>query len=132
MAHPYIDLVGQPGKQQVLLADLTLCRPVFSRRRVVDLATERVTGQLHAVANAKHGDAQAEQLRIASGRAFFVNAHRTARQDDPLGSQLGEPVRSDIVTEDLAVDVLVSYASGDQLGVLRSEVENNDSLPGQL
>ncbi len=74
VAHPHVDLFGQSFKERFLLADLTLRRTVFSRWRVVDLATKCLAGQLHAVANAQDRNAQLKQFRIATRRAVFVNA----------------------------------------------------------
>ena len=64
--------------------------------------------------------------RITLGRAFLVDAGWSARQDDPLGGERTDPVRRDVVPDDLAIDLLLTHPAGDELGVLRTEIEHED------
>ena len=48
----------------------------------------------------------------------------------PLGRELADALGRDVVPHDLAVDVLLADAAGDELGVLRAEVEDQHALGG--
>ena len=50
----------------------------------------------------------------------------------PLRLQLGDALGGQVVADDLAEDVLLAHAAGDELAVLRAEVEDEDvrSLSG--
>ncbi len=74
--------------------------------------------------------ATAEDLRIALGCAGFVHAGGSARENDSLGLQLTNPLSGDVVANDLAVDILFANSAGDELRVLGSEVEDQDSFLG--
>ena len=48
----------------------------------------------------------------------------------PAGANLADALGRDVVPHDLAIDVLLAHAAGDQLGVLRAEVEDQDFFVG--
>ncbi len=64
------------------------------------------------------------------GAPWLVDAGRPAGEDDAPGSQLANALGRDVVPHDLAVDVLLAHAPGDQLGVLRAEIEDQHSFVG--
>ena len=64
------------------------------------------------------------------GAILGVHAGRPAREDQPLRRELAHPVGRDVVPHDLAIHVLLADPSGDQLHVLRAEVEHEHSLVG--
>ncbi len=61
---------------------------------------------------------------IALRRARLVDAGGPAGKDQPLGSQLANPLGGDVVSNDFAVDVLLPHAPGDQLRILRPEIQH--------
>ncbi len=68
-----------------------------------------------------------KMLEIDLRRAFFVNARRTAGENDPLRRQLFDFLRRDIVPNDLGIDLALAHPPGDDLRVLRAEIENENS-----
>ena len=62
------------------------------------------------------------------GAPLGVHAGRAAGEDQPLRRELADPLGGDVVPHDLAVDVLLAHPAGDQLGVLRAEVEHEHAL----
>src|SRR5690606_16072006 len=81
---------------------------------------------LHAVADAQDRQARIEHLLRRPRRTLDRGRLRAAGQDDPLrreGRDLGWVV---VPGPDLAVDADLADAAGDQLGVLRAEVEDED------
>ena len=61
-------------------------------------------------------------------RAVGVHAGRAAGEDEPLRRELADALGRDVVPHDLAVDVLLAHPAGDELGVLRAEVEHEHPL----
>ena len=103
------------------------CRPNSRQPGLRDVAAERERHRLEAVADAEHRDAGVEQRRVD------LRAHRRRRRCDgppermmaagSLGQHLGDRHR---VRHDLAVDVRLAHPAGDQLRVLRTEVDDED------
>ena len=131
VAHPNGHLVGKAGEQRFLPSNVAGRRSVFPGGRVVDLSAQGLAGQLHPVADSQDGDPQTEQFRIALRRPVFVDAGRAARKNDAFGSEFGHSLGGNVMPNDLAVNALFADSSSDQLRVLRSEVEDNNSLSGQ-
>ena len=105
---------------------------VLAGRSALHLAAQRLAGQLHPVANAQHGQAEFEDRRIALRGARLVHAGRAAGKDDPLWGQFADPCGGDVVPDDLAVDVLLPNTPGDQLRVLRTEIQNQHFFVGNF
>ena len=99
--------------------------------RALHLAAQRLADQLHAIADAQHGQAEVEDFRVAPRRARLVDAGRPAGQDQPLGGQLANPFGRQVVPHNFAVNLLLPHPPGDQLGVLRAEIQHQDLLVGQ-
>ena len=62
--------------------------------------------------------------RIDGGSVFFVDAGRAAREDDADGLHFLDALGGQIVADNLAEDVLLAHAAGDQLTVLRAKIED--------
>ena len=77
------------------------------------------------------GTPEAENFGIALRRPRLVHAGRPAGEDDPLRGQLADPLGRDVVADDLAIDVLLPHPPGDQLRILRAEVEHQHFFVGQ-
>ena len=86
---------------------------------------------LHAVADAQHRHAQLEHgMRHAHG-AFFVGRGVAAGQDDALqalSQLLAHEGVVDVARVHFGIDAGFADATGDQLGDLRTVVENEDAL----
>ena len=111
--------------------DADVGRPELLVRRTVDLAAEGEVEDVHAVADAEHRRRPLPQHvqhlgPQASARRRFVDARRTAREDDALRLEPPDDVEPDVEGMDLAVDVQLAHAPRDQLRVLRAEVEDED------
>ena len=126
VAHP--DGVGrrQVLQQRAGLRDVELgpaVLPVAGRR---DLPAEVLRHQLVAVADPEHRDAEVEQPRVDLRRALLVDAQRAAGQDDAGRALRRELGSRQVVRDDLGVDVRLAHPPGDQLGVLRPEIDDED------
>ena len=91
-----------------------------------DLSTQRVSHELHAVADTKNRDAQVEDLLGHSRGIFKINAVRSTGEDDALGVHRADLLNGGLVGLDLAVDFVFSHAACDKLVVLTAEIENEN------
>ena len=79
---------------------------------------------LHAVADAEDGDAELEELWVDPRRIVDVDAHGTAGEDDAPGAPGDDVGDRRVVRDQLRVDVQLAHAAGDELPILRAEVQH--------
>jgi hypothetical protein len=94
----------------------------------LDQATELVSQQLQAVADAEDRHVDLEHLGIDPGRVLGQDARGSAGQDQPGRGPRAHLVGGQGGRMDLAVDVLLANSPGDQLGVLGTEIEDQDAV----
>ena len=82
------------------------------------------------IGNAEHGNAQLEDRGITLRRSLGIHTCRPARQYQPLGRQLANSRRRDVVPHNLAINVVLANAAGDELGVLSPKIEHKHALVG--
>src|SRR5437660_4211608 len=101
---------------------------VFPLARRAHRAAHQVRDQLHPVANAQHGHAERQELRVRGRGAGIEYRVRSAGEDDPLRVEL--PDEREIGAArggvDLAIHVRLAYAARDQLRELGAVVEDQD------
>ena len=95
-----------------------------------DLAAESLRHQLVAVADAEHRNTEVEDRRVNLRASRLVDARRTTRKDDARGVPRSQFCRRQIVRDDLGIDVRLTYAPGDELRVLRAQVDDEDGTLG--
>ena len=128
VAHPHDLVVGGAFEQARTRRNRGLGVPVLAGARATDGAAEGVGHGLEAVADAQDGHAGLEDRGIDGGSPLLVHGGRAAGQDDG-GGLLGEHVRhAHGVGDDLGVDVSLTHAARDQLGILRAEVDDEDGV----
>ncbi len=99
-----------------------------ARRSGRTVRPERLGHQLEAVAHAEDRDPRGEDRVVDAWCALGVDRRRAAGQDDRLRlprQHLGHRHR---VRHDLGVDPGLAHPAGDQLGVLRPEVDHQDQI----
>ncbi len=80
---------------------------------------------LHAVADAQHRDPELEHARVEARRAGLVDGRRAAGEDQPLRVASAQLLERRVVRQELGVHAALAHAPGDELGVLRPEVEHD-------
>ena len=127
MAHPHL-LVLRLGRaeEQAVTLDVQVGAPVLAPAGVGHLAAELQGHELGAVADAEDGDAEVVDRGVEAGCPLDVDRLRAAREDQAGRRPLGDLGRGDRVGDDLAVDVGFPDPPGDELGVLRAEVDDED------
>jgi hypothetical protein len=129
MAHPHRRLLAGPeAPEQPPTLDPQVGPSVLAAAGAGDVASRELRQELHPVAETEHGRVQLQQLRVGSWDAFAVDRVGPSRKNDALRFPLPDPLDGAGGRMDLAIDVGLPDAPGDQLGVLGAEVDDQDSV----
>ena len=128
VGHPDVVRGRYVGEQRARSRDRDRGAAVLARAGVGDLAAEAAGHQLEAVAHAEDRYAGGEEALVDGRCALGVHRRRPAGEHDRLrvaGQHLGDRHG---VRHDLGVDPGLADPAGDQLGVLRPEVDHQDQV----
>src|SRR3954451_20041524 len=98
----------------------------------LDAAAQRLTHELHAVTDAEDGDAEVEDCGVAVRSALGIHARRAAGEDQSDWGEFAHAADRDVVPYDLGIDVLLANAASDELGELRTEIQNEHAFGGEV
>src|SRR5690606_19210534 len=115
---------GLVGEQAGAVGDGELGAAVLAGTAPGHLAAQLLGDELGAVADAEDGDAELVDLGVEAGGALDVDRPGTPGQHDGRRPALAHLGRGDRVGDDLGVDVRLADPPGDELGVLRPEVDD--------
>ena len=127
VGHPHVLVPGRPGQEGAVVG-LERRGAVLRGAGLLDRAAEAGHHQLEAVADAEDRHPGVEQAVRGGRRAVGVDRRGAAGQDDRLrllGQHLRHRHRGG---DDLGVDVALAYPAGDQLRVLRAEIDDEDGV----
>ena len=131
MAHPdRLDAI-ETAEQAVGGVEPDARRAVLALAGRQDVAAELARHELRAVADTEDGDATAPYRRVGFRGRLVVHRHRAAGQDDrarPAPFEFG--IRR-VVRQELGIDVELANPSGDQLGELAPEIEDDHRTGGR-
>ena len=134
VAHPHVQgvrcaVVNAAGERAVLRLHLRVTK--FALVAGLHFAAQMVRHKLHAVADAEHGHAQVEQPRV--GLVFaVVHGIGAAGKDDAFRVEGFDVGQRHIVGVQLAIHMGFAHTAGDELGDLRTEVEDEDFVGGHV
>ena len=94
----------------------------------VDLAAEPAGQKLHPVADPQQRDIAGIDLRIGIRRSFLEHGPGAAGKNDSAGLTPRDLLKRGVIGKHLREDVSLSNPAGNQLRILRPEVENNDDF----
>ncbi len=138
MTHPDLQVAGQPLEQVSVFGDADARLAVLVTVALLDPALQELAHQLHAVADTQHGNTGFEDAGIAHRRAVLEDTGRAAGKDDTARLARRQVNRLRVEAEQLTVHVLLTHAPGNELAVLRAEIQNrypvvvHVSKPGTL
>ena len=136
VAHPHVEqavpvgihVILDAGEQPRMTARADLRVSELAVIGGLDLASELRRHRLHAVADPEHRHPELEhRVRSAVARRL-VDRFGAAGEDDALRREGAEPLRVDVERVDLGVHVRLAHPPGDELGVLRAEIEDDDPV----
>ena len=115
-------------KETLGLEHLEPRRPILPLIGLLDLAAEKMAGELHPVADAQDRNPEVEHPRVDTRRPVGKHTRRPATQNDRprrdvpnLSQRIGAGLN-------LTIDVLLPNPPSNELGVLRPEVENQNPI----
>ncbi|MPM59468.1 hypothetical protein SDC9_106310 [bioreactor metagenome] len=127
--HPDLNFPGQSGEKLAAVAgDPEHGFAIFARGAGLNLAAEREGHDLEPVTDAEHWNAELENGRIALRRVGVVDAGGAAGENDALRIDRLDLFRGGEIRQNLAVDMTLADTAGNQLAVLRTEVQHDDAF----
>ena len=134
MAHPHVEVLALAhlAERSDWFEDLEARVPVLAVRGPIDGPAQQLGHELQPVADAQDGDSHLEHRAVHQRRAGLLHAEGAAGEDDPVRRESADLLDGHRAGMDLAVDVQLAHAPGDELRVLRSEVEDEDLLCVQV
>src|ERR1700733_8767939 len=127
MRHPDAERGGDVCEErQFFVDDRDFGMSILALAGGTDLASEVVRDELEAVADAKRGEAEIEDLGIGGRRVGIIDRARSPGGGDADGLLRANLLDGGGAGQDDGEDVLLADAAGDQLCVLRAEIENDD------
>jgi hypothetical protein len=93
-----------------------------------DAAAQLLRHRLHAIADAEHGHTELVHRLRRDRRRFVRHGLGTARENDAARTECTHVGIAHVPGMDLAVDAAFADAPGDELRVLRAEVQNQNSM----
>ena len=128
MTHPHADGVRDTGEQLTWGGYAQAGTSVFRGSGVGDLTTEGLSHGLEAVTDAHHRHTGVEQGRVDARGPIRVDRGRASGKDD-RGRFLGEHLADwHVVRDDFGVNVHLAHPAGNELGVLRPEVDHQNDV----
>ncbi len=128
MTHPDRRLLSLSERlEQPATLNPHLRATVFAAIRTNDLAAREMREQLHPIAETEDRNSGLEQGGLGGRHVFVIDRVRAAGQDDALGLPFADPAHRSRRRMDFAVHVRLSHPPGDELGVLRPEVDDEDA-----
>jgi hypothetical protein len=128
VAHPHLDrlALGEALKDARGPGDGDRGGAILALGGALDAGAEQVSGELEPVTDAQDGHADIEERGVHARRARAVDAGRAAREDDRPRGHPPELAQGEVEGMDLAVHAALADPARDELGVLRSEIEDQD------
>ena len=136
MAHPHVqaqyavvvDVVFDAVQQAALADHVNTGVAELAQLGTFDLAAHLLGHGLHAVADAQQRDLEVEHRLRCTRAVGFVDRLRATGQDDAARVEFADRFIVHVERVQFAVHADFAYATGDQLGVLGTEVEDQDAV----
>ena len=113
VAHPNGRRRRHAGEKGLAFLNPALGAAKFATRSRLDVTTEDLASELHAIANAQNRDAKIEESGVAPRGIRLVNACGAAGKNEAARLQLGHPRRGQIMADDPAKHVQVAQPPAD-------------------
>ena len=101
---------------------------VFALGRRLNPTAEVVDDEMESITDAQDGDSKLEEFWVGCGRVGIEDRRRTTGEDEADGFQGLDFSERNRAGQHDRKDVLLANAAGDELGILRAEIENDNCL----
>ena len=129
MTHPdhVFALAIEPPEEGVIPLDLQMGASVFAIFRRLHLSAQSQDQQLKPVADAEDGNAQFEDSGVDIRGTLLEYARGPAGEHDPSRIKILQRIQGHIAGVNLAIDMEFTNPPRNQLRILRTEVQNQDT-----
>ncbi len=117
-------------KDTAAFEHLEVGAPVLTGAGSLHGAAQRVGHRLKSVADAQYRQPGAEQRRVNAGRPWLVHAGRAPGQHDRRGFTAQDLRSMCLVPDHLGIHLGLADPAGDQLRILRAEVDDQHERTG--
>ena len=124
VTHPHIHPAADTFEERVSDVDVDGGGAVLPGAAPFQLSSELLGEELQPVADPQNRYPRFEQGGIHPGMSTIHHRAGPAREHDGFRSELSELAAGDVVGKDFAVDPAFPDPAGDELGILRSEIED--------
>src|SRR5215469_14103133 len=100
--------------------------PILTVLCAFDLASQVVRHELQAIADPEHGQAQIEDAQVGIRSILVIDRGRAAGENDADRVVLLDVFDLCLTGKNNRKNILLADSAGDELGILRPEVENYD------
>src|SRR6185437_5875336 len=127
MAVPHFQMLGKTSKERGIFFAVERRGAVFPALRFHDVSAERSRHPLHAVTDAEHGNAEAQNFGVARRRIDIVHRTGAAGEDDAARLEALDFVERGVAGQNRGEDLLLADSPRDQLRVLTAEIQHHNS-----
>src|SRR6266496_1488242 len=127
MTVPDIDLWAESIQQLRAVCDVQRPSAVLASPGEHNLAAKVMCYQHQAITNAEHRNAERKDFWIEMRRVFVVNTCRTTGENESVRFQLGDFSCGCVEANNLRINLQFTNAPRNDLCVLGTEIENEDS-----
>jgi hypothetical protein len=120
------------AEQIGIVAHVELRLAILAARTGAHDAAELARHQLHPVADAEDRQTAVVHGGVHRRRIGFIAGGGTSGEDDTEWFALQYLLQRSVIGHDLTVNFALPDTAGDQLGVLRSEIQDNDIFFGEV
>ena len=120
--------VSYTGKKIRRIVDDDFGLPILPSRRRIDRSAKLVGDDLETIADAENGNAKIEELRGRMGCTGIIDACRTSGKDDAPRLERFDLFDREVEGMELGIDAGLTHSARDELGILCTEIENEDQL----
>src|SRR5215475_1528222 len=129
VAHPHRDLAGrQTLEKWTTCIDQELGMAILSLSRRGHPTAELMGHQLHTIAYAEDRSLYLKELSADRRGFWLVNAGRPPRKDNAARIEAAQRRLRQVIWVNLAVDMALPDAPCNELGILRTKIEDDDHI----
>ncbi len=128
VAHPHVLALRKPGEEPGSADDVERSLAVLGDVVARDAATQLMGDELVSVADSEHRDSRRQDPGVDAVGALCIHGSRTTGQHDARRAPPLDLAGGDVARNDLRVDVCLAYPPGDELRVLRTEIDDEHPI----
>ena len=128
VTHPHADGVGNTGQKLPRGRNAQAGASILRCSGMSHLTAESLGHGLESIADAQHRHTSVKQRRVDARGALCVDRGRTTRKNNGGGFLSEHVAHWHVMRDDLGVNIRLTHPAGNELGVLRAEVDHQNDV----